>query len=189
MPELCVYLLAGGSGTRAGSPKAWLPHNGKPLIQRQLDFLVGLFRPDSVYVSIQKDWLERCRKLNPDVHWVPEAEDSALGALTALLKESPRDKWGFVYHVDMPVWERPLFERLVSELPSAQSEGLDAIAPTFGGKKGHPVVLSPAAQGAVLKLDPGTDRLDHWLRTRKESTVEVPFACIHDNWNDKRQIG
>ena len=55
--------------------------------------------------------------------------------------------------------------------------------PTFGGRGGHPVLLSPAALDAIGRLDPRKDRLDAWLRTRKTVRVETEHACAVANWN------
>lgn len=187
-----VVLLAGGDGKRAGGPKAWRPHEGRPLLERQLEFLLGLFDPQAVAVTIQKDWLERCRKLNTEVRWVPEAVDntplaalqSALRPLSLAKGQGERglgaDHGAFVYHVDMPVWDDKLFARLAE----AASPEFEAVAPSFQGRKGHPVLLSAAALRAVLELDPGRDRLDFWLRTRKVKVVEVSLEAVLENWNE-----
>lgn len=196
-----VYLLAAGRGSRSGGPKAWQSSlgeksrlavppkagqefDGRPLLDKQMDFLLGLFQPGSVAVSIQADWLERCRKIHAEVRWVAVApEATPMGALVALLKASPLVRWGFVYHVDMPLWEPRLFEALAKRIPSSTCPDLETLAPSHGGRKGHPVLVSPKLQGTLLALDPAKDRLDHWLRTRKGEAVEVPYTCIHENWN------
>ena len=178
-----VYLLAAGRGARAGGPKAWREHEGRPLLQRQLDFLLGLFEPERIAVSIQADWSERCRALHGKVRWVPENPDAPpMEAIQALAKAAPMERWTFLYHVDMPVWEAGLFEALSERAVSA--DGVEAFAPVKGGSKGHPVLLSPSLQAALLGLDAGRDRLDHWLRGRREEAVEVPYDCIHSNWNE-----
>jgi CTP:molybdopterin cytidylyltransferase MocA len=187
-----VCLLAAGNGTRAGGPKVWRMHQGKTLLERQLDFLSGLFPPASIAVSIQEIWMEKCRELNDKVRWIAVNPDaSPLASLLSLLRPSRPSTtlgvnsggnlipWAFVYHVDMPVWERDLWELLALKI----SDEFTAVVPSYQGKGGHPVLLSPQAQTQACNLDPLRDRLDFWLRGQKVRTLEVPYRCILENWN------
>ncbi len=158
------------------------------MLERQVEFLLGRFAAADVAVSIQPGWEERCRALSKGVHWtVVDPEATPLGALKALLKAAPLRDWGFVHHVDMPVWEAGLFEALERRLPGAEAEGVEALAPVKDGRKGHPVVLSARLAGELSKLDAATERLDFWLRGRREATVDVPYESIHQNWNQPRK--
>ena len=177
-----AYLLAAGNGNRAGGPKAWLEFAGKGLLERQIDFLAGRFAADHIAVSIQDAWRERCLKINPSVRWVavnPLA--SPLASLIALLHALPLNNPGFVYHVDMPVWEPELFEMLETSLKEATPE---AVIPSFQEERGHPVLLSPLLRESLMNLSPERDRLDHWLNTRQTKIVDVPFSCVLENWNE-----
>ena len=188
MSEFQVYLLAGGNGKRAGGPKAWLDYQGSTLLQKQISFLSSRFDPENITVTIQKGWRERCEKLNPRVIWVPEdPKDPPMAALIAALQANPLRRWAFLYHVDMPLWDPKLFDLLEKAAAKAQREGLEALVPAQGGRKGHPVLLSPSLCDAILALDPQKDRLDVFLRGRREGAVEVPFGCIFDNWNERRE--
>ncbi|MBI4669089.1 MAG: nucleotidyltransferase family protein [Elusimicrobia bacterium] len=81
-----VYLLAAGRGTRAGGPKAWINFKGKSLLERQIEFLLTLFKPGSIAVSIQTDWLDRCKKINKEICWTCANPDAlALDSLQRLL--------------------------------------------------------------------------------------------------------
>ncbi|MFA6002780.1 MAG: NTP transferase domain-containing protein [Elusimicrobiota bacterium] len=183
-PRFQAYLLAAGRGARAGGPKAWREHEGQPLLQRQLDFLKGLFPPERIAVSVQKDWLTRCSAWDPRVHWVPvDPEAPALAAVLALARVLPLDDWTFLHHVDMRVWEPGLFRDLERAAPAAQREGIEALVPVHEGRRGHPVLLSSAIKAGLLALEPARDRLDVWLRSRKVGEFSAAYACIHDNWN------
>ncbi|MDE2291022.1 MAG: nucleotidyltransferase family protein [Elusimicrobia bacterium] len=178
------YLLAAGRGSRAGGPKAWLESEGRPLLARQLEFLLGMFPPDAVAVSVQEGWLDRCRALNADVRWVPVDPDaSPLAALKALLAASPLESWAFLHHVDMPVWDGGLWGFLAS-FASGSEEAPEAVVPAYGGRGGHPVLLSPRLAGGLAALDPERDRLDVWLRSRRVRRIEVPYPCAVENWNE-----
>jgi CTP:molybdopterin cytidylyltransferase MocA len=177
-----AYLLAAGRGRRAGGPKAWRDCEGKPLLERQLGFLVEVLSLDNVAVSIQADWMERCRDLEPSVVWVPvDPEAPVLAAVLALARALPLTRPTFLYHVDMRVWEPEVFGLLERRADSSQEA--DAWVPLEGGRRGHPVLLSPRLRDGLLALDPDQDRLDLWLRSRRVVDILAPYPCIHDNWN------
>lgn len=170
-----VFLLAAGRGRRQGGPKAWLLHEGRPLLERQLDFLLSLFPPANIAVSVQAEWSGRLR--TPGVRWAPVDPDrTPLESLQTLIRGA-RQAPSFVYHVDMPVWE----PRVFAALAAAKAE--PAAVPVHQGRRGHPVLLSPRAQSELLLLEPASGRLDAWLRSRPCAEVAVPFPCIHENWN------
>ena len=106
-----------------------------------------------------------------------------MAAIQALMAAVPLERWTFLYHVDMPVWESALFDALAGRISAEGRSGVEALAPAYKGRKGHPLLLSPALGRDMLALDPLKDRMDHWLRARREETVDVPFPCIHENWN------
>jgi len=173
-----VLLLAAGRGVRAGGPKAWRDFAGKPLLEEHVEFFSRRLGAAALSVAIQPEWRERCRALSPDVAWVDaDAEAAPLDSLQRLIAASPAAR-SFVLHVDMPVFDVSVYEMLLN------SEG-DAVVPTFDGHRGHPVLLSPKALGAISKLDPGTDRLDAWLRTNHVLEVAVPTDIIFKNLNER----
>lgn len=177
-----ALLLAAGRGKRAGGPKAWLPHDGRTLLETQVSFLLTRFRPEEVFVSIQADWMERCRGIASGVRWIPADPDAPAFASLRLLLEAGsgyRD-WAYAYHVDMPVWEPALFDALASAAADTDAE---AVVPVFESRGGHPVLLSPSAQKALLSLDPSQGRLDSWLAGRKVARVVVELPCALENWN------
>ncbi len=139
---------------------------------------------ERVAVSIQVDWAERCRSLSPRPQWVAVDPDApALDSVLALARALPLDRWTFLYHVDMRVWEQELFRLLERGIPAAQASGDEALIPVHDGRGGHPVLLSPGLKTALAALDPSRDRLDVWLRSRRAAQAQVPYPCIHDNWN------
>ena len=80
-------------------------------------------------------------------------------------------------HVDMPVFLRSVYEDL-------WKTETDAVAPAFGGHRGHPILLTPKALGEISRLDPVRDRLDVWLRGRRVTEVPVATGVIHLNLNE-----
>jgi len=179
-----VYLLAAGRGRRAGGPKAWRDCGGRPLLQRQLEFLGGVFPAGRVAVSVQAGWEAACRTLPGAALWVPADPGApALASLLALARALPLDRWTFLLHVDMRVWDPEAWESLARLIPRARQEGWDALVPVHEGRRGHPVLLGPDLRSGLLALDPAQDRLDSWLRGRCVREVPVSCASIRDNWN------
>ncbi len=171
-----VLLLAAGHGRRAGGPKAWAPCGGATMLEAHLAFLDNLVGPAKVTVSIQRPWLDRCLGLSGQVRWVPVDPDaSPLASLQALIRAG-RVERSFVYHVDMPVFDPSVFEKL------AAAPG-DAV-PSFRGKRGHPVLLGVPTLLDVLRLNPADDRLDEFLGRRGIADVPVESELILRNDNE-----
>lgn len=176
-----AYLLAAGRGRRAGGPKALKMTDGKSALERQIEFLLTLFKPEDIAVSIQEEWLINCRKLNTNVHWVPvNPDDSPLGSLQSLLRLCPIEDWASLHHVDMPIFDRDVFKTLFAK---ARGTDAEAVIPSHGGRRGHPVLLSSRLQGELLALRPESGRLDHFLRLRTAEVVEVQASAVLDNRN------
>lgn len=172
-----VLLLAAGHGRRAGGPKAWLDCGGRPMLQAQLQFLKKVVSdPSKIAVSVQGEWLDRCRALSDKVTWVPVDPDlPPMASLQALIKAG-RVEPSWMYHVDMPVFDAKVFEKLAEQTRDAQ--------PAHNGKKGHPVFLTTLTLLDVLRLNPAKDRLDEFLDARGTVTVEVDTDLILRNQNE-----
>jgi CTP:molybdopterin cytidylyltransferase MocA len=174
-----VLLLAAGRGRRSGGPKAWRPYEGTTLLEAQLSFFRGLVG-NNISISIQKEWHERCSVLSPQATWVAADPDAhPLGSLQKLIAASPAAR-SFAIHVDMPVFLRSVYEDL-------WKTEADAVAPTFGGRRGHPVLLAPEALSEIARLDPAKDRLDVWLRGHRVVEVPVATGAIHLNLNESNE--
>ena len=159
----CAFVLAAGRGRRSGGPKAWQAREGRSLIEKQAHFLLGLFSPELIFFSIQKEWLGRCRKIHPRINWVAVDPDApAMASFLTLLRISLPEQWIFFHHVDMPVWSRGLFRTLMLE--ASRAGGEDALIACHKGQRGHPALLAPHCGPALLKLNPFKDRLDYWLK-------------------------
>jgi CTP:molybdopterin cytidylyltransferase MocA len=171
-----VLLLAAGHGRRAGGPKAWMPRDGKPLVEAQLDFLMKVTLPEKIAVAIQGEWLDYCRDLNSKVLWVPVNPDlPPLASLQALIRAAKIER-SFILHVDMPVFDDGVFAKL------AAAKG-DAV-PSYKEKRGHPVLLTTITLLDVVRLNPETDRLDEFLGRRGIESVPVESELILSNLNE-----
>lgn len=176
MTGLRVCLLAAGRGARAGGPKAWGPYAGKTMIEAQLGFLATVTAPEDVFIAIQAEWLERCRALSPRANWVAaDPKGTPLSSLQRLLAMAPPAR-SFILHVDMPVFDRRVWEAL------AASSG--DVVPVHNGRRGHPVLLTASTLALVALLNPATGRLDVFLRGRPVAEVAVETDVIFANRNE-----
>ena len=176
MIDARLLLLAAGRGSRAGGPKAWRPHRSTSLLESHLDFFVPLLGAAGVSVAIQPEWKDRCRALSPRTLWVEANPDATpLDSLQRLVAASPAAR-SFVLHVDMPVFDAEVYAAL-------WKADADVAVPVHDGRRGHPVLLSPAALNAVARLDPARDRLDAWLRARGALEVLVAAEAVLSNEN------
>lgn len=172
-----VLLLAAGRGRRAGGPKAWRDFGGKSLLEEHLSFFGRRLGASSLSVAIQPEWTERCRALSKDALWVPaDADASPLDSLQRLIAASPKVR-SFVLHVDMPVFDTAIYESL-------WSANAEIVVPTFDGRRGHPVLLSPSALNEITTLDSKVDRLDLWMRSKHALEVSVSTDLIFKNLNE-----
>lgn len=172
-----VLLLAAGHGRRAGGPKVWRQHDGTTLLEAQLRFFDGFLGPGALSITIQDEWRSRCTALSPKTVWVSVDPDaSPLSSLQKLIAASPAVR-SFVLHVDMPIFEREVYEAL-------WKTEADVVVPVFNGHRGHPVLLGLGVLAELARLDPAQDRLDVFLRGR--AVVEAPVAtgAIHRNLNE-----
>ncbi len=170
-----VLLLAAGHGRRAGGPKIWREHEGRPMIEAQLEFLKSVTELARVAVSIQEPWRERCETISPEVKWVSVDPDaSPLASLQALIRAA-RVERSFIYHVDMPVFDASIFAKLAESIVDA--------APSHQERRGHPVLLTSTTLLDILQLKPDLDRLDEYLRRKGTVSVAVDSDLIFKNDN------
>jgi molybdenum cofactor cytidylyltransferase len=101
---------------------------------------------------------------------------SALSSLQRVIEASPKTR-SFILHVDMPIFETSVYEALW------KTSG-EAVVPVFAGRRGHPVLLSPAVLAEISRLDSSKDRLDVFLRSRGAVEVPVLTEIIHRNLNE-----
>jgi CTP:molybdopterin cytidylyltransferase MocA len=153
--------------------------DGRPALEVHVEFFERLMGAGSVSASIQGEWADRCRALSLSTRWVPADPDApALDSLKRMIAASPLSR-SFVLHVDMLVHDAAVYRRLW------ETEG-EAVVPMSRGRRGHPVLLGPAALAEVSALDGLTGRLDVYLRGRNVAEVEVEDAAVLVNANEAR---
>jgi CTP:molybdopterin cytidylyltransferase MocA len=144
-------ILAGGRSVRMGSPKALLDFRGAPFVVRILEVLEALdVRPRVVVVSplgadIRAAVSARgCTIVeNPDIDGGPIA---SLGAALRVLRPL-RVTGALVWPVDLPHVRVTTVAQL---LDAHRRERALATVPTYGGRRGHPVVWDESAWDDLL---------------------------------------
>jgi len=168
-----AVVLAAGSSSRFGSPKALAVLRGKPLLQHVLDTAAGLTLTDVVVVLGERApeiesrlvWRSERRLVNPDPgRGLSSSLKIGLGAL------DPGCEAALVLLGDQPLVRRDVIERLLAALTGS---GRPIVLPRYAGGGGpNPVLLHRSAWG--LAADTGADRgLGPLLRRHPELVVEV----------------
>lgn len=175
MARTAGLLLAAGAGRRFGFPKALatLP-DGTSFLQRAITALVdGGCAPVLVVLGAEAD---RARELAAGADVVvnddwPSGMGSSLGAGLAVL---PADAAAaLVLLVDTPGIGAAAVARMVSYTAT------DAMAvATYGGRRGHPVLLGSEHWPAVTRCAVGDAGARAFLRTHADLVVEVPCGDI-----------
>ena len=180
MPALVI--LAAGSGNRAGGPKAWIPFQGSTWLEHQLEVLPPRFFA-TVHVLIS-EVPARAPKLPVGTTYLlnPRPELGPFHSIQLGLAGLADMPAVFVLPVDVPVALSETFRALTLALGQAW-----AAIPTFEGRGGHPVALSPMACADILAADPTLpgSRLDFWMRERRASVerVGVSDSRVIENFN------
>ena len=166
--RLEAMVLAAGLSVRFGGAKLLAPLEGRPLIEWALDAafeapvrsvtVVTGGHASAVAAVVQAYGRGAGRAAR-----LARADDHALGlsaSLKAGVRALPPDTAGvFVFLADMP-W---IPKGVAGRLSAALSGGVLAAAPVFGGRRGHPVLLSAALFPKIASLA-GDHGAGHILR-------------------------
>jgi molybdenum cofactor cytidylyltransferase len=153
-----AVILAAGSGRRFGGRKLLAAFEGRPLVAGALDaafatparrvLLVTDGDPDLARIA-RDQALTRSREADLDVVVATDAAEGMGASLRAAVAALPSDSEGvFVFLGDMPRVPHGLARDLVRSL----TPDIDAVAPRFEGRRGHPVLFGKACFPALRRL-------------------------------------
>jgi CTP:molybdopterin cytidylyltransferase MocA len=173
-------VLAAGGGRRYGRPKALVRLGDRLLVERAVALLADC-DPVVVVLGAAADEVRAAAALgaatvvvNPD--WATGMGSSLRAGLAAL----PPDAGGVVVTlVDTPGLGRESVRRLI-----AAAGGADAVQATYGGRRGHPVLLGRTVIAEVAAAAGGDRGAGPWLAAHPERVRLV--SC--DGTGDPRDV-
>ncbi len=174
--SLAGVVLAAGRSARMGSPKALLDFLGLPFAVRILEALEALevktrvvvLGPDAPRIQPAIAGHDCMIVENPEPETGPIA--SLRGALRALQPLQPSAV--LVWPVDLPHVRVSTVERV---LEVARRTGSPVVVPTFGERRGHPVIWGAALFGDLLENPDATrEGARAVLHQHEREVVSVP---------------
>jgi len=186
---LAAVILSGGESRRMGSPKALLPYQGRPFLQHFLDITkhpkVGVRR---VVLGAHTGPIVNAVRLAPDEIVVNEQwEKGQLSSIQAAIRSLPPETDGMLLClVDHPLVSESLVSELIEKFYASHAA---IVLPTYGGRRGHPVIFSAALFDELLKasLDVGA-RAVVWAHAPEVVEVPTTEEGVVLNLNDPEAI-
>ena len=162
-------VLAAGESTRMGRSKALLDLDGRTALERVLDAFAGLSVP--VVVTGRTTLAVDGVRIAPN----PEPERGQTSSLKAGLRCVPPDAEAFVFHpVDFPLLNRSDVDRLVDAFLDSRHAAKSVFIPSFGLRRGHPVLCRREMAREFLALPDGVPARVV-VNRRPERILHVPF--------------
>lgn len=200
-----LILLAGGRSKRMRFPKGLLDYSGEPWIIHQLNYykqigirlvvLVLGHNWEQYTLQIKglidcKDRVKNFRGIDLSLVINSRPKEGSFSSLQCGIKRSlfQNEYPAYVKPIDVPPPQKEVWQDLGTKL---KDQRMIAI-PSFKNKGGHPVILSTAFMGKLLKIsiDDPDARLDAQIRNLEEVQkcyLEVNDRNIHLNINTPAQ--
>jgi molybdenum cofactor cytidylyltransferase len=167
-------LLAAGQSRRMGQPKLLLPWSGRPIIvhmvdlfmKAEVDAIVVVTGADREQIEASLEGLPILLTRNKE-----HAEQGMIGSVRAglsALRESACEA-ALIMPADLPALLPDTLHVLMAEFNKAASP---IIAPSFEGRRGHPVLVSRPEWNSILQLPEGHSLRD-FLSSREDDVHHV----------------
>ena len=167
-PKHVCVVLAAGEGRRAGSYKPLMDLGEGKVIDRVVDAaseaageirVVGGCEFARLEAHLARRWPHAIAVQN--ARWERGMFSSARAGLEGVTGTA------FIHPADVPGPGRAIYRALAEAF---EADPRDVVRPVYGGRRGHPVLLSPAAVRAVLAADPDA--------TLREVLAPLPSAEV-----------
>ena len=193
MASVAALLLAAGESTRMGQVKALLQWRGQTILDYQLDALVsGGVRRTVVVLGHESEKLESLLEVRAGVEWVYNPQfvrgkttslKAGLRTLRQIPENSPPAPESYallILNVDQPR-SGTTIRRIIEihfEADTGGTPGQDHLItiPTYQGKGGHPIILSPTLEQELADIDEDTMGLKAIVRRHRKETRRVEMA-------------
>ncbi|GAB4326566.1 MAG: hypothetical protein Kow0010_09680 [Dehalococcoidia bacterium] len=177
---ISAILLAAGSSTRMGMPKALLDWGGQPLVRYQVEQLCEAGVDEVIVVlGYRGDDIRRLlRGLNCRAMLNPRFQLGRAGSLRIGAKATAYNTDAIiVVNVDQP---RPA--AFYRDLIAAHRPGAAATRPTANGRHGHPVIVSGSLRTELLEASDADEGLRGILARHAGEVVDIPAdeVCLLD---------
>jgi CTP:molybdopterin cytidylyltransferase MocA len=159
-------VLAAGQGSRFGGPKALALLDGERLVDRAVRVLSDGGCAPVLVVTGAVDLEVVGAQVVPNPFWATGMGSSLRAGLAAL--KARGESSVVVMLVDTP-W---LSSDAVRRLAETGAGSAAAIA-TYGGRRGHPVLLGAEVWPEVAELSAGDTAAKAWLRSHPDRVLEV----------------
>jgi molybdenum cofactor cytidylyltransferase len=182
-----AIVLAAGSSSRMGSPKALLPWANTTLIGYAVrELLVAGATTVVVVVGADADDVLAALPEHDAIRPVanPDASDGRSSSIRLGAAAVPPDSAAvIVQSVDQPCPAsivRALYQ-------AAEQDSVDLAVPAFGGRRGHPICLSGQLLPELGAVSEESEGLRAVVRQHAHARVEVPVdnPIVHLNLNDR----
>jgi len=182
-----VIVLAAGKSSRAGMPKGLIDVDGRPWLEHQLDALRrnGLRNIVVVLGHHAERYLPILEQRSVRHATNPAPDRGPFSSLQVGLAALNPGSSAWVLPLDVPCPSREVWMALQQKFADDSSE---VVLPTYGGRGGHPVLLSSSMVQALAALpvdhpDSRLDRQIHALSADRVGRVEVKDPRVLDNLN------
>ena len=182
---LAAVILSGGASRRMGSPKALLPHQGRPFLEHLLDIAkhprIGVRRV--VLGADAGPIIKEIHLAADDIVVNHEWEQGQLSSIHVALRSLPPGTEGMLLcPVDHPLVSAALVGELIEAFDKTNAP---VVIPLYEGRRGHPVIFAAALYDELLNapMDKGA-RAVVWAHAGE--IAEVPTneeGCVL-NLND-----
>lgn len=180
--KLPGIILAAGSSTRMGRPKALLPLGDSTFLGRLIETLATCCEPVIVVLGGNAEALQEALADWPCVvaAFNPDHQLGMLSSLQTGLAHAPAGSPGAVFTlVDHPRLKTETLEAVLRHFGLA---GADVVLPRYGGQRGHPVAVSWRVAEELLAMAK-TGSPKEVIRRHRATTVFVDLddpAIVED---------
>ncbi len=182
---MAAIVLAAGMSRRMGRLKMLLPFGGKPMLARVIESLRASREISTITVVTghAEQEIRAAASEYEDVVWIHNADHAEEGMLSSIkigLQTLPESCAAFFLALGDQPMVRP--ETMDALAEAWNLETAQIVLPSFGGKRGHPVLIAKRFVAEILALSK-TDTLKTLMGRRADRIVVIPVqdpATVQD---------